>query len=63
MLCPICNTEMMIDHTKFLVEGDESKETETKLFNLPIVTCNNPNCSAFREEREGEPIPLALSHA
>lgn len=61
MICVKCNTDMMIDRTQFIVVGDQSANTETELYNVPIFKCKDTSCSEHDKEKRGEPIRLALS--
>lgn len=65
MICPSCPAvkEMDICRTEFVVTGDNSPNTGTLLFNVPIFKCSNPDCKDKETERRGEPIPLEISKA
>ena len=44
MLCPRCKTELMIESTRLEITGDESPDTETKVYTVQALVCRNPNC-------------------
>jgi hypothetical protein len=44
MKCPLCNVEAYIHKTYNRVEGDNSPDTETKVFTVQELYCRNKNC-------------------
>lgn len=44
MQCPLCKLEGRIDATRYVVEDDDSKEKETKLFFEQDIKCVNKDC-------------------
>lgn len=47
MQCPLCKIEMAIQNTYTKVEGDNSPDTETKVFTVQELTCRNKQCSNY----------------
>lgn len=47
MKCPLCDTEAYIKASRYVVEGDNDSEEETKLFNEQEVACRNKNCKNY----------------
>ena len=45
MLCPNCNTELLVDHVSTVVIDMETQETQTNYF----YTCFNPKCPSYRK--------------
>lgn len=60
MICEKCNVAMILTRAEFRVTGDESHETETSLFQVPIFRCINKGCAACDEEVTGEPVPIEI---
>ena len=56
MLCKKCNTECFIDRTETIVEGDNSPDTETKVYKNLIYVCRNPKCTEFKKDIGEEKI-------
>lgn len=50
MKCPKCSIEAAISATKYVTEGDNSPDTETKLYIEQHFTCRNPQCADFGKE-------------
>ena len=44
MLCPLCKCEMRIGATRTVVEGDNSPDTETKVYTEQDLGCRNTAC-------------------
>lgn len=44
MECPICHLAAMISGTRHEVEGDQSPDTETKVYLVQEFSCRNPQC-------------------
>ena len=49
MKCPLCNVEARITKTCTTVEGDESPNTETKVYTIQEISCMNKNCSNYEK--------------
>ena len=47
MNCPRCKTELFIDSSKLEITGDQSPDTETKVFTVQTLSCRNPNCENY----------------
>lgn len=45
MLCPKCNTELMIQSARLEFTGDESPDTVTRAYTVQTLVCRNPQCS------------------
>lgn len=45
MLCPICQCEMQIAASRTVAEGDNSPDTQTKVYIEQDLTCANPACA------------------
>ena len=60
MKCPKCNIEAAISSTKYVTTGDDSPETETKLFIEQKFTCRNRHCVDFGKEIGTKRNPLRL---
>lgn len=56
MKCPNCPVELVIDHTGKIVEGDNSPDTPTKVYEQQYFICPNRQCSKYGQIVEGEPI-------
>lgn len=50
MKCSKCGTEAFIKEAEIVVEGDESPDTETKVFNVAHFVCRNPKCTQYGNE-------------
>lgn len=44
MQCPNCKVEYRISKSYLKVVGDQSADTETKVFQVHELTCHNPQC-------------------
>lgn len=53
MKCPICDVEAMIGRSYTSVEGDNSPDTETRVFTVQEFWCRNKQC-----ENYGRPIGI-----
>ena len=61
MKCPKCSIEAAISATKYVTEGDNSPDTETKLYIEQHFTCRNPCKKEPFKVREGRGIsPVVL---
>lgn len=47
MKCPLCDIEMSIQRSYTEVTGDDSPDTETKVFTAQEMTCRNKQCSNY----------------
>lgn len=47
MLCPLCKTEMRIAQVRTVVEGDQSPDTPTLVYQEQELVCRNRKCSNF----------------
>ena len=47
MQCPLCRVEGIISKTYTTVEGDNSPDTDTKVFTVQEISCRNKNCSNY----------------
>lgn len=47
MLCPKCNTDMMINASETQVEGDSSPDTPTIVWTVQKLVCRNPKCDNY----------------
>lgn len=56
MKCPNCPVEMVVDHTGKKVEGDNSPDTPTRVYEQQYFTCPNPKCPKYGQIVDGEPI-------
>ena len=61
MMCPLCGTEMGITAAYQRVEGDESPDTETKVFTVQEMSCRNKQCSNYGKVVETVRHQLELS--
>lgn len=61
MKCPLCNVEMAINASRYKVDGDNSSETETKLYIEQDIVCRNKNCTNFGKVVKTIKNPLQLS--
>lgn len=61
MKCPLCDIEMAIKRSRYTVSGDESPDTETKLFNEQVLSCRNKKCPNFQKDVSVIKNPLQLS--
>lgn len=50
MLCPYCNIVTKIERQRVEVEGDESPDTETRVYRILSFVCRNPKCAHHGEE-------------
>lgn len=44
MKCPLCNLEMRITASRYVVEHDDTPSTPTKLYQEMDLTCVNEKC-------------------
>ena len=51
MICSGCGCELHIVGTKISVEGDNSPDTQTKVYEVQILRCTNKRCP-HPDERE-----------
>ena len=49
MKCPLCNVEAFISSTYNKVEGDNSPDTETKVYTVQEMSCRNKNCDNYNK--------------
>lgn len=49
MLCRICKCEMRAENPRYTFTGDESAETETRVYMTVDHVCRNKNCEACGE--------------
>lgn len=49
MKCPLCNVEAFINRTYNRVEGDNSPDTETKVYTVQEMSCRNKNCDNYNK--------------
>ena len=49
MKCQLCNVEAAIAKSRHVVSGDDSPDTETKLYMEQEIRCRNPNCSNYNK--------------
>ena len=54
MVCKFCGNEMYITGSRIRVEGDNSPDTQTKVWRVLSFRCKNPRCGHKDEEREEE---------
>lgn len=52
MICKYCNIVTKIERQRVEVEGDESPDTETKVYRVLDFVCRNPQCSHCGEKVE-----------
>ena len=45
MKCPLCNLEMRITGSRFIVENDDTPDIPTKLFREMDFSCVNQKCA------------------
>lgn len=50
---------MIIDGTRYVFEGDESPETETKAFVEMDLKCRNKNCGNYDKVIQTSKVPLS----
>lgn len=60
MKCPLCKLEGRIVASRYVIEGDNSKDTETKLFIEQDIKCVNKNCNNNDKIFETVKNPLNL---
>lgn len=60
MKCPLCKTEMQIDRVYTSVEGDESPDTETKVYKVVELKCRSKQCSNYGKVVETIRYPQEL---
>ena len=53
MMCPYCNVVTKIERHRVEVEGDNSPDTETRVYRVLDFVCRNPQC-AHCGEKVGE---------
>ncbi len=49
MKCSLCNVEAAISKTYNRVEGDNSPNTETKVFTVQEMSCRNRSCPNYNK--------------
>lgn len=47
MQCPKCSLEAYINSTCTEIEGDDSPQTQTRVYTRMIYHCRNPRCTAY----------------
>ena len=50
MQCPKCGVEAAIMNTRTEITGDQSPETQTRVWSVLMYQCRNPACKAFRTD-------------
>lgn len=50
MKCPKCGLEAQINRSKTEVTGDNSPDTETKIFTVLTFVCRNPQCGEHQKQ-------------
>ncbi len=53
MDCPLCKTEMFIDHAEYLAENDDTPLEETRILHRSICRCRNANCKNYKKKFSG----------
>lgn len=61
MKCPLCNVEASISKTYTKVEGDNSPDTETKVYTVHEISCRNKKCSNYSKVIETVKHQLNIS--
>lgn len=61
MKCPLCNIEMAIKSSRHVVVGDNSPDTDTKLFLEQELVCRNKNCPNHGKVVDKVKNPIQLS--
>lgn len=61
MKCPKCSIEAAITSTKYVVEGDDSPEKETKVFIEQHISCRNPQCVDYGKEISVKRNPIKVN--
>ena len=56
--CRKCNCTLSIAKAHMEFEGDSSRNTETKAFNVLDMVCTNPKCSNYTKDLENPTIIL-----
>jgi hypothetical protein len=49
MLCPQCQTEMVINHSQTCVEGDQSPDTRTRVYVEHSLQCVCASCANYKK--------------
>lgn len=60
MSCPKCGLEGRIASFKYVVEGDNSNDEETKLFIEQEIKCANKNCTNYDKVYETLKNPVQI---
>ena len=47
MKCPLCQVELRITNSRYVIEDDETPEVNTKLFIEQDLSCLNKNCNNY----------------
>lgn len=58
-VCAECGCSLRVTGSRNEIEGDEARETPTRLFHVLTLECANPKCVAFgikKEIRNEQPI-------
>ena len=61
MKCPLCNIEMRINATRYVVRNDDSTDKETELYMEQDLICRNSKCPNFQHVVEVKKNPIPLS--
>lgn len=61
MLCPKCKVALRISRSYTKVTGDESPDTETKVFTVQELECRNPKCEDFGKVVKTAEHPMTVT--
>ena len=50
MKCEVCGVDAFISKSEMVVEGDNSPDTKTKIFQRLHFQCRNKECTNFEKE-------------
>ena len=60
MKCPLCKVEMIISHSRNVVENDDTPDEKTKLFIEQDMSCRNEQCANYEKVVETVKTELPL---
>lgn len=59
--CPLCNVEMAISCHRYRIAGDDSPDTDTKLYIEQDLVCRNAQCANHGKVVTTVKTPLELT--
>lgn len=60
MKCPLCQVEMRISKSRYVIENDDTPDEETKLFIEQDMTCINKTCANYEKVVDTDKVRIPV---